>query len=231
MKYICTICGYIYDDEKEKVKFDELPDSWTCPLCGAPKSAFKQMEEENKKELNINKVEENIKENNVEEENEVIEEFDEDMQKLTTGQLSAICSNLARGCEKQYKFEEEKLFKEIATYLEKVTPSEEKNNIEDLQESIKNDIAKNFVTANKVANEEGDRGAKRALTWSEKVTKMTDSLLNMYKEQGEEMFKDKEIWICTVCGFIYLGEKVPERCPVCKVPSFKFKKVEGRMEI
>ena len=219
MKYICTICGYIYDDEKEKVKFDELPDSWTCPLCGAPKSAFKPMEEEN------------IKENDVEEENEAIEEFDEDMQKLTTWQLSAICSNLARGCEKQYKFEEEKLFKEIATYLEKVTPSEEKNNIEDLQENIKNDITNNFVTANKVANEKDDRGAKRALAWSEKVTKMTDSLLNMYKQQGEEMFKGKDIWICTVCGFIYLGEKAPERCPVCKVPSFKFKKVERRMEI
>ena len=28
MKYVCTICGYIYDDEKEKVKFEDLPDTW-----------------------------------------------------------------------------------------------------------------------------------------------------------------------------------------------------------
>ena len=33
MKYKCTVCGYIYDDEKEEVKFEELPSDWTCPLC------------------------------------------------------------------------------------------------------------------------------------------------------------------------------------------------------
>ena len=41
MKYICQICGYVYDDAKEKVPFAELPDSWKCPLCGAAKSDFK----------------------------------------------------------------------------------------------------------------------------------------------------------------------------------------------
>lgn len=46
MKYICTICGYIYDDEKEKVKFEDLPDTWRCPMCGAAKSDFKKLEDE-----------------------------------------------------------------------------------------------------------------------------------------------------------------------------------------
>ena len=41
MKYICQICGYVYDDAKEKVPFAELPDDWKCPLCGAAKSDFK----------------------------------------------------------------------------------------------------------------------------------------------------------------------------------------------
>ena len=40
MKYVCTICGYVYDEEAEGVKFSDLPDSWTCPLCGAEKSEF-----------------------------------------------------------------------------------------------------------------------------------------------------------------------------------------------
>ena len=31
-KYKCDICGYIYDEEKEKVKFKDLPDDWTCPM-------------------------------------------------------------------------------------------------------------------------------------------------------------------------------------------------------
>ncbi len=39
-RYRCTVCNYIYDEEKEGTKFDELPDTWTCPVCGAPKSAF-----------------------------------------------------------------------------------------------------------------------------------------------------------------------------------------------
>ena len=43
MKYICNVCGYIYDDEKEEVKFEDLPEDWTCPLCGVPKSEFKKM--------------------------------------------------------------------------------------------------------------------------------------------------------------------------------------------
>lgn len=39
-KYKCNICGYIYDDSKEEVKFEDLPEDWKCPLCGAPKSQF-----------------------------------------------------------------------------------------------------------------------------------------------------------------------------------------------
>ncbi|MFA6805056.1 MAG: rubredoxin [Candidatus Methanomethylophilaceae archaeon] len=40
MKYVCLLCGYVYDDDKEEVPFDKLPDDWTCPRCGAPKSSF-----------------------------------------------------------------------------------------------------------------------------------------------------------------------------------------------
>ena len=39
-KWICGICGYIYDEEKEGIPFDALPEKWVCPLCGADKSAF-----------------------------------------------------------------------------------------------------------------------------------------------------------------------------------------------
>lgn len=46
MKYKCVACSYIYDEEKEGVKFKKLPKDWTCPTCGAPKSAFVPVEEE-----------------------------------------------------------------------------------------------------------------------------------------------------------------------------------------
>jgi len=39
-KYECPACGYIYDEEKEGVKFDDLPDDWECPVCGEEKSEF-----------------------------------------------------------------------------------------------------------------------------------------------------------------------------------------------
>jgi pyruvate oxidase/acetolactate synthase-1/2/3 large subunit len=39
-RYRCTVCNFVYDEEKEGKKFSELPDDWRCPVCGAPKSAF-----------------------------------------------------------------------------------------------------------------------------------------------------------------------------------------------
>lgn len=45
MKYKCLMCGEIYDEVKEGKKFSDLPDDWVCPICGAPKSLFKPIEE------------------------------------------------------------------------------------------------------------------------------------------------------------------------------------------
>lgn len=39
-KYICTVCQWVYDEEKEGTKFNDLPADWTCPVCGAGKDAF-----------------------------------------------------------------------------------------------------------------------------------------------------------------------------------------------
>ncbi len=45
MKYRCIACGYIYDDNNESVKFEDLPDDWTCPLCGVGKDMIEKVEE------------------------------------------------------------------------------------------------------------------------------------------------------------------------------------------
>ncbi len=45
-KWKCSVCGFIYDETKEKKRFEELPDNWTCPVCGAPKTAFNIFEGE-----------------------------------------------------------------------------------------------------------------------------------------------------------------------------------------
>jgi flavin reductase (DIM6/NTAB) family NADH-FMN oxidoreductase RutF/rubredoxin len=39
-KYKCIVCGFIYDEDIEKIKFSELPDDWVCPSCGSPKEDF-----------------------------------------------------------------------------------------------------------------------------------------------------------------------------------------------
>ncbi len=48
MKFVCGICGYTYDEAAGDpdngiapgTKFEDLPDDWACPLCGADKSVF-----------------------------------------------------------------------------------------------------------------------------------------------------------------------------------------------
>ncbi len=39
-KYRCTVCGHIYDESIEKIRFDDLPSDWKCPVCGADKEDF-----------------------------------------------------------------------------------------------------------------------------------------------------------------------------------------------
>lgn len=40
MKYVCDVCGYVYDEEAEGTAFNDLPEDWECPLCGVPKTEF-----------------------------------------------------------------------------------------------------------------------------------------------------------------------------------------------
>ena len=40
-KYVCTVCGYVYDpEENDGVKFEDLPEDYACPLCGVGKDMF-----------------------------------------------------------------------------------------------------------------------------------------------------------------------------------------------
>jgi rubredoxin len=50
-KWECTVCGYIYDPAvgdpdggiAAGTRFEDIPDDWHCPVCGADKSAFKKV--------------------------------------------------------------------------------------------------------------------------------------------------------------------------------------------
>ncbi len=49
-RYACSVCGYVYDPVKGDpdsgiapgTRFEDIPDSWTCPVCGADKSKFEK---------------------------------------------------------------------------------------------------------------------------------------------------------------------------------------------
>ncbi len=51
-KWKCTLCDYVYDPAagdpdggiKPGTAFEDLPDGWVCPWCGAAKGAFKKVE-------------------------------------------------------------------------------------------------------------------------------------------------------------------------------------------
>lgn len=40
--YECSVCGFVFDEEKEGKKWDELPADWVCPVCESPKPYFKR---------------------------------------------------------------------------------------------------------------------------------------------------------------------------------------------
>ena len=216
MKYVCPICGYVYDEDKgipEKgiapgTKWEDLPDDWECPICGASKSVFSPQEEKK-----VEKVE------------EPIEAPDLDVE-MSSAEMSIICSNLARGCEKQFLDEEAKAFKELSEFFgQRATVTTDMDN---LLELINKDLSDGFPYANSVAKQANDRGAQRSLVWSEKVTRMLQSLLKRYEKEGDKMLENTGVWVCTICGFVFIGDNPPEVCPVCKVPSWKFEKINGR---
>ncbi len=49
-RYVCTICGYVYDPEQGDpdndvdpgTKWEDVPDDWECPVCGASKDDFEK---------------------------------------------------------------------------------------------------------------------------------------------------------------------------------------------
>ena len=211
MRYICQICGYIYDEAKEKTPFDALPAGWKCPLCGAAKTDFRP--EEAAKPKSTAKP--------------AAAATDADMKKLSPGQLSALCSNLARGCEKQYKTLEAGLFRELADYFSAIVPAVQDAAVEQIAALLQADID-GYGGVRETADAAGDRGAARICVWGEKVTRMLSSLVNRYLREGETMLEGTGIWVCTVCGFVYIGDEAPSLCPVCKVPAWKFEKIEGR---
>lgn len=218
-KYVCTICGYIYDEAignpeggiPPKTKWEDISEKWVCPLCGATKDDFK---------------EDKISSQPLVKEISTIENGIDERRELSFGQMSALCSNLSKGCEKQYRVEEAELFNQLSEYYKNKIISIEERQLKDLAELIEQDLNTDYIKANNIANKLGDRGTLRALTWGEKVTRMINSFLNRYEKQQDALLENTNVYVCEICGFIYIGDEAPESCPVCKVPKMKIVEIK-----
>ena len=220
MQYVCTVCGYTYDEAKgipeagiaPGTGWESLPEDWTCPLCGASKAEFRPAGTAAPKPVNASPK-------------AAIQEVDGEFRALTALEKSALCTNLARGLEKQYKAEEATLFRELAVWFEAAAPKAE-GAFADLLQRIDGDLESGIPAANLAAGAASDRGALRALVWNEKVTRILKSLLTRYRDGA--LPDNAKVFVCTICGFVFVGDAPPELCPVCKVPGWKFEAVEGR---
>lgn len=215
MRYICLVCGYVYDESAEDALFSTLPDDWKCPLCGAARSDFRPEEQQEPAGTKTSAPPAS---------------YDEDTDHpYSPGQLSLICSNLARGCEKQYKQEEAALFRELSDYFRSAVPAVQDAGVQMIAGMLQDDIER-YAALRAAAVSENDRGAQRVCVWGEKVTRVLSSVVGRYLREGEAMLADTDIWVCTVCGFVWVSDQAPELCPVCRVPAWKFEKI-GRSTV
>jgi len=210
-KYVCTICGYVYDSSSgspetgvsSQTPWHEVPDSWLCPICNATKSQFK--------EPNINSNSALLLLPETEHEKETLRE-------LNSCELSALFSGLALGSIKQDRLEESILFQELSDYYKTKISLPVEPQWTKLNSLIHYDLEEIYEKAFAIATKYNDRGSLRALTWSEKVTRMNASILQRFLSGELDKMEHLKIYICDVCGFLYLGDEKPVLCPVCKAP-------------
>ena len=144
---------------------------------------------------------------------------DDVMKELSPLELSALCSNLAKACANQTRSEEAEHFTKLANfYAKNATPVQNKG-FSDLEALIMEDLSTGYPEVSKLAKAEGDRGGLRAAVWGDKVSKLLKSLLSRYEKQKDALLENTEVWVCEVCGFIFVGDLVPAICPICKAPS------------
>lgn len=217
-RFVCTVCGFAYDESAGMpdrgiapgTKWEDLPDSWTCPVCGATKAEFTEQTPTAQTAAVA----------------PAPDQSEEKLHELSYAELGAVCTNLSKGCDKQYRPEEAALFDQLAQYFTSKAGVAEGGHLEDLAHLIALDVDDSYASAKAIATEQGDRGALRALTWGEKVTRILSSLLGRYEQQQDALLEHTNVYVCEICGFVYIGDDPPAVCPVCKVPSMKLRRIE-----
>ncbi len=213
-KYICTVCGYDYDenvgDKSQGIapgtKWEDLPEDWVCPICGADKSMFEPEGAAAQAPAHAAAAVHTKEE------------------RQDARHQAILMSNLSKAASKQHNAPMASLFARIEDVFNQRSAAV--GDMDSAQKLLNEDISARYVAAFNTAREAGDRGALRALTWGEKVSKIQANILRRYLKDGDSAFLNDNVYVCEACGFIYTGAEAPEICPVCKVPRFKFNQIK-----
>lgn len=130
-------------------------------------------------------------------------------------EMSIICSNLARGCEKQYLPQQADDFRKLAEFFRsKAAPVEEASTAK-LLELIEKDLSVGYPYGNAIAGEKPDRGGLRCQVWSEKVTRMLQSLLTRYESEGDKMLENTGVCAeaCPSSAISMVPKELPPQQP------------------
>ena len=72
----------------------------------------------------------------------------------------------------------------------------------------------------------GEKGASVSINYALSAEKIHAEMYGEAKNKAEkgEDIEEKDIYICPICGYTYIGDEPPEKCPVCGAPKEKFVK-------
>jgi len=86
------------------------------------------------------------------------------------------------------------------------------------------EIKEMYPAYDAIAKLQGEKGAQRSIHYAIEAEKIHTELYKSAKEEvgnGKDM-DISDIYICPVCGYTYVGENPPAKCPVCGFPGEKF---------
>jgi len=141
----------------------------------------------------------------------------------------------AEQAEKEGKKNIARLFKAIA-YAEFVHAKNHARNLgyikstsENLKTAIEGEtfeVEDMYPAYLQLARHFGEKGAENSFHFAIEAEKIHAKMYGDAQEeasQGKDI-KEKDIYICPVCGYTYMGDEPPEKCPVCNAPREKFVK-------
>ena len=216
MRYICSICGYVYDEEKEGVPFSGLPDTWVCPLCRAAKSLFAPERQPETASAPVTPA--------LSRETNVPDEAPELLSPWSSPPCAPTWPEAARSSTRRRK---RPYFRRLPTISRRRLPPPRMTAA--AWQACSRMIWTGGIRLSTAPPESWATAAPReSASGGEKVTMILNSLAQRYRAEGPSFLKYTQIWVCSVCGFVFVGNEPPELCPVCKVPAWKFDKIEGR---